>query len=167
MLPINLLALIQAQITLERTNEAHYRNLAAAADVVNRPGAVAYFTSAANDEADHARRFVDFLIDRNERPKFDALPALEPFNGNDYAGMFRAALVREQLTTAALTTLYQMADEESLDPQTIALLLNPSGDFPGFMVEQTKSERELTDFLTSITRLSEDGLEIFDSNLVG
>ncbi len=168
MLPTNLTNLLQSQLTLERTNEAYYRALSAAADVVNRPGARAYFENAASEEAGHARLVSAYLVDRNERPNFAALEPIPDINGNDYAGMFRLALDREQLTTAALSALWLMADDDAPDPQTVSFLINPVTDvsFPGFMAEQTASERELVDHLTKIGRLSEDGLEVFDSGLM-
>jgi len=152
-------------LTTERTNEAYYRALSSAADVVNRPGACAYFARNADDERDHARRVGDYLVDRGEVPAYDTLPVITAFNGNDYAGLFRAALTREQITTALLSALWLSADDESPDPQTVAFVTNPDGDFPGFLAEQTMSEREITDHLIKITRLSEDGLEVFDSGL--
>lgn len=161
MLSIEMVNALNHQLTLERTNEVYFRALAAAADVVNRPGAKAFFSQSANEEADHARYITEYLVDRNYAPNYDTLAEIPDINGNDYADMFRLALIRERVTTASLIALYEMAD-----PQTIAFLINPSGDFPGFMAEQTHSERELVDMLTSIGRLSEDGIELFDKNLV-
>jgi ferritin len=158
-----ILNLLQSQLTLERTNEQHYRALAAASDVVNRPGASAYFEGAADEEGQHAKRIRDHIIDRNEAPAFSPLPEIPTIDGADYEGMFEAALQREQLTTAALIAFYQAACME--DPQTCALLVSSQGDWPGFLQEQTDSEREITDFLLKINCLTKDGLELFDSNL--
>jgi ferritin len=169
MLPMNLVNRLQAQLTIERTNEAFYRALSAAADVVNRPGAKALFEEAANDEASHARMVTDYIVARGERPQFEALEMIPVINGNDYAGMFRLALEREQTTTLNLVGIYWMANSLDAgndgDAQTVAFLISPAGGFPGFLAEQTNSERELFDHLLKIQRLSEDGLEVFDSSL--
>lgn len=169
MLPMNLASRLQAQLTIERTNEAFYRALSAAADVVNRPGAKALFEEAANDEASHARMVTDYIVARGERPQFESLEMIPVINGNDYAGMFRLALEREQTTTLNLVGIYWMANSLDAgndgDAQTVAFLISPAGGFPGFLAEQTNSERELFDHLLKIQRLSEDGLEVFDSSL--
>lgn len=158
-----LLTLLQDQYTLERTNEQHYRALAAAADVVNRPGASRYFEGAADEEAQHAKRARDYIVDRNEVPVFAPIEPILSFDGNDYAGLFQAALTREQMTTAHLTLLHQAAEG---DPQTCAFLMSSQGDWPGFFAEQTQSEREITDFLLRINRLDNNGLEVFDLSLL-
>jgi ferritin len=154
--------LCQSRLTLERLNEQYYRALSAAADVVNRPGAKAYFDRCADDERDHARRVTEYLVDQNERPLFDALPVIPDIDGTNYAGMFTLALNRERYTTAAYRELWTIAALEEHDAQTVAFVTNPGGDFPGFLAEQTQSERELNDHLLKIQRLQPDGLEIFD-----
>ena len=157
---------MQKQFILERTNEQYYRALASAADVVNWPGASAYFENAANDEQSHAKRVRDYIIDRNETPVFDALEAIPEIDGNDYIGMFKLALKRENITTASLQAKAQAADDEDVDFQTVAFLLSSQGDWPGYLVEQTQSERELTDYILQISRLGPDGIQLFDNALL-
>jgi ferritin len=157
-----ILDLLQKQFTLERTNEQYYSALASAADCVNWPGASKYFEGAANDEQSHAKRVRDHIIDRNAIPVFDMIETMPAINGADYAGMFNLALQREQMTTAALNAFYQAADDVNTDPQAVALLVSSQGDWPGYLQEQTDSERELTDYLLKIGRLGPDGIELFD-----
>jgi hypothetical protein len=47
----------------------------------------------------------------------------------------------------------------------MAFITVPDDDFPGFLPEQTKSEREITDILIKVDRLGQDGLETFDLSL--
>lgn len=162
MLSPNILNKAQSSFNLERLNEQYYRALASAAAVVNRPGAEVYFKKCAADEADHTRRVHDYIVDRNCEPMFTALPDLPKISGEDYGGMFRMALQREVLTTANYNEFWLMVDDKEPDPQTVAFITIPDGDFPGFLQEQTDSEREITDYLLKIDRLSPDGLEIFD-----
>ncbi|CAK0770172.1 Ferritin [Gammaproteobacteria bacterium] len=157
---------LQKQFTLERQNEQFYRALAAAADVVNRPGASSFFEKSADDEKSHAKRIRDYIVDRNITPLFDSLEAIPEVDGNDYAGMFKLALDREQITTAALNEFWRVADDQIPDPQTMALLISSQGDWPGYLQEQTDSEREITDMLLDIARLGPDGLIVFDSGLL-
>lgn len=162
MLPVNLCSLVQSQFNAERQNEVIYRALASAADVVNRPGAKKYFAQAATEEARHAQKFADYLIDRGEMPAYYPIEGVTQINGNDYGGLFRTALGLERNNTAALSGLYWMAsdDDGEGDPQTVAFLIEG-----GFLSEQTEAERELSDMLIKIGRLSEDGLEVFDQSL--
>ena len=157
------LPMINSQFTAERANEQAYRALSASAEVVNWPGAAAFFANAAEEESQHAERVKAYIIDRNETPVFEALPAITPIDGKDYAGMFKKALELEKANTARLNALWVEADDTSPDPQTVAWLTNPEGeDWPGFIAEQTISERELVDLLAKIERLGPDGLETFD-----
>ena len=161
------LPLINSQFTAERANEQAYRALQASAEAVNRPGASAFFAHAADEEQQHAERVKAYIIDRNETPVFEALPAITPIDGKDYAGMFHKALELEQANTARLNALWVEADDTSPDPQTVAWLTNPEGkDWPGFIAEQTISERELVDLLAKIERIGPDGLETFDQWLL-
>lgn len=157
------LPLINSQFTAERANEQAYRALQSSAEAVNWPGAAAFFANAAEEEGQHAERVKAYIIDRNETPVFEALPAITPIDGKNYAGMFQKALELEKANTARLNALWVEADDTSPDPQTVAWLTNPEGeDWPGFIAEQTISERELVDLLAKIERLGPDGLETFD-----
>ena len=154
---------LQKQFTLERQNEQFYRALASAADVVNWFGAKKYFESAADDEQSHALRVREYLIARNEYPKFEPLEPIPFINGSDYKGMFELAMGRENITTASLREKYMTALKD--DPQTAAFLASSQGDWPGFLQEQTDSERELNDIIISVSRLSMDGIQTFDLHL--
>ena len=79
--------------------------------------------------------------------------------------MFKLALERENITTDSLKQKYGNAVSDP-DPQTIAVLVSSQGDWPGFLQEQTKSERELVDMITTITGLDKSGILIFDQALL-
>jgi ferritin len=49
--------------------------------------------------------------------------------------------------------------------QTLAMILNPGEDWPGFVAEQTKSERDLTDILLELSRLDKTGWKLVDQEL--
>ena len=157
-----MLELLQEQFTLERLNEQFYRALASAAEMVNWSGAAKFFYDAADDEQSHAKRIRDYLIARGIQPVFEMIDVIPVIDGNDYRGMFNLALEREKLTTQSLRDKY--AAEK--DPQTIALLISSQGDWPGFLQEQTDSEKLLVDYIQMIDRLSPDGLIVFDTHLL-
>jgi len=121
---------IQEQFTLERQNEAFYRALSAAADVVNYPGAAAFFAKAADDEQSHAKRMQDYLVDRGRTPIFEPIEAIPPIDGNDYVGMFRLALQRENITTASLQEKAMRADDDGFlnNPKKVQRMVNASDD---------------------------------------
>lgn len=156
---------MQNQFTLERQNEQFYRALAAAAENENWPGAAKFFEQSADDEQSHALRVRNYLIDRNAVPVFQALEAVPEIDAYDYLGMFKLALERENITTASLKEKYQNAVNEP-DPQTVSKLIVSDGDWPGFLEEQTISERELIDYITTITGLDKPGILTFDQTLL-
>lgn len=134
------------QVNIERYNEAIYLALAFRLDVLNLTGAAKYFYSQAAEEAQHARKFADYLIDRNESPIVAMLENVAP-PGADmttaiamYAG---AALAREKVNTEYIKTIYATAQEAD-DPQTCTFLI-------WAIEEQTSAERELTELVARAT----------------
>lgn len=153
----NLLTEFVHQLTLERQNAAIYDALSAGLDVVNWPGSSAFMHKSADEEREHAQKFCDFIVDRNESPVFEPLEAATFPAGNNLSDFFRAALVREQMTTESINALYFQA-EEAEDPAACQFL-------HWFIAEQIKSERELTDILIMLERLGNDGKVVYDAQI--
>jgi ferritin len=153
----NLLIALQNQLTLERTNAAAYDVLSTSLDAVNWQGASEWMKQAANEEREHAQKFADYIIARNAIPQSQSLPVITPPAGDDLVLYFQAAMAREQVTTEAINTLHYQAEDEE-DPATCQFLL-------WFIAEQVKSEREITDILTSLARLDNNGRQVFDGTL--
>jgi ferritin len=153
---------LQEQLTRERQNEANYRAKAAQAEAANYPGVSAWMKRAADDERLHASLIEGYLIDRNEIPVYANLMMVDTLPGEALVDLFADALALEQGTTAALETLYYLAAEAE-DPRTCSFLIVPRGDFPGFMEEQTQSEREITDILMDLRRLDKTGWKLLDN----
>lgn len=130
------------QVNIERFNEAVYLALAWRLDVLNLSGAAKYFKAQADEEAQHARKFADYLIDRNESPVvssvmgFDA-PAADMLTA--IATFAQAALQREMINTEYIKTIYAQAQEAD-DPQTCVWLI-------WALDEQTHAERELSELV--------------------
>jgi len=154
MLSPEMLNALQTQLTLERTNAAIYDSLSACLDAVNWPGSAAFMKKSAKDERTHADKFAGFIVDRNETPVYSDLPICPMIQDDDLVLYFQAALGREQLTTQAINDLFDKACELD-DPQTCIFL-------HWFILEQTASERELTDCLLELKRSTNDGRLILD-----
>jgi ferritin len=152
----NLLTALKDQLTLERQNAAAYDALAASLDVAHWPGSAAWMRKAAQEEREHAQKFTDYIVDRNEIPVFAALEEAITVNG-DPPEHFRMALDREQTTTESIKALYYLAEADE-DPQTCAFL-------QWFLLEQTASERAISDILKTIGRLDATGWQVWDVEL--
>lgn len=137
---------LQQQIARERYNEAVYVTLANALEVLNLDGFAKFMHDAAAEEAEHARKFSAYVIDRNAAPityplnAYTAAPADMLTAGTVY---FQAALDLEIANTEAIKTLYTLA-EEADDPQTCVWLI-------WAIEEQTSAERELTELRARVT----------------
>ena len=134
-LPADLLTTLNDEYTLERYSNGVYMALAAQFEKLSLTGFAEWARRAADDEATHARKFFDYLTDRNETPVVDQLdpaPTLRP----DPLALFQAALEQERTVSDALRAIYAQAEELS-DPPTCEFLL-------WFLKEQVESERDLT-----------------------
>lgn len=147
---------LNAQVTTERYNSAFYRACANRLAFLNLTGLARWMRHAARDENRHASWFADYLIDRNEFPPTDALPAVTLPNSATMltAGsvLFAEALKREQATTQAINALYELGDEVN-DPQTCVFL-------HWFIEEQTRSEREITELLAELKIADNDAAAV-------
>jgi ferritin len=156
---------LQAQFTLERTNAAYYDAMGDALEAVNWKGSAAWMHRNAEDERSHAYRLAAYILDQNGQPAYQALEEIPDLSGDDLPQYFNAALAREEGATAHLKEMYALAVEED-DAQTVAFLLNPGHHhWPGFLAEQTRSEREITDILLELERLDATGWKLVDREL--
>ncbi len=137
---------LQQQIARERQNETAYLTLANALEVLNLDGFAKFMHDAASEEAEHARKFTAYVIDRNAAPiTLPLQAATAPLADMLTAGAvyFQAALDLEIANTTAIKVLYDMA-EEVHDSQTCVWLI-------WAIEEQTKAERELTQLTARAT----------------
>lgn len=148
---------LQEQFNRERGNREAYRIMANGLDAVNWPGSSAWMRKASDEEAGHADKFAGYIVDRNEVPRYDALPAPQPVSGDDLVLFFEAALALEMANTEKIKELYY-ASEQAEDFQTCNFLI-------WAIDEQTKAERELTDILIMLRRLDNNGRFQFDHEL--
>lgn len=133
---------LNRQYTTERQNSAIYAAIGNRFDVLNLTGLAAFARKNSAEEQTHADKIRDYIIDRYGFPIIDALTPIDPPQADMLTAarvLFALALMREQTTTEAIKTLYDMA-EDADDPQTCQFLL-------WFLEEQTKSEREFSELV--------------------
>lgn len=137
---------LMKQVNIERFNEAVYLALSWKLAALNLNGAANFFKHQAHDEAHHARKFANYLIDRGETPIVTALPVFDvsPVDMNTAIASFAAlGLQREQINTEYIKTICAQA-QEAEDSQTETWLI-------WAIDEQTQSEREFTELLARAT----------------
>lgn len=152
-----LMQALNDQLTMERQNAAIYDACASALNVVNWPGTSAWMKKSADDERNHADKFAAYIVDRFGVPVYSALNGCACPMGDDLVSHFQFVLDREQLTTEAIKTLYYMAEQDE-EPDVCRFLL-------WFLEEQTKSEREIQDFLLTLRRMDKSAQFIFDNEI--
>src|SRR5690625_3225406 len=100
------------QITLELQAAHVYLQLAIAADAQDLPGMAGWLRAQAEEEREHAQKFIDHVVDRGGRAVLGALHA--PGLGSDLTvqEIFKTALDHEQKVSEAIRDLARAADAE-------------------------------------------------------
>jgi ferritin len=141
-----MLEALQQQVTIERQNAVDYAALAIRAEMLVLPGLAKFMRASSAEETEHAQKFTDYLIDRNDEPLTVALRGYDaPVCTMQTAGrvLLSQALALEQMNTARIKTLVKMA-LDTVDDQSLYWLNWASQ-------EQLHAERELTDMIAQWT----------------
>ena len=138
---------LNAQITMEFASAHAYEQMSAWADAQDLSGTAAWFASQADEERAHARKFLQFVLDRDEVVTLDALPAPRSVF-DSVVDVFEASLEQEQRVTAAIGDLYLLA-QEVRDPQSYALL-------QWFLEEQVEEEASVRTILAELRMAGDD-----------
>ena len=98
------------QITRELSASLAYLQMAAHFEAEERPGMASWMAAQSEEEAGHARMFIDFLVDRDgrggdRRHRRSCLQVRQPLH------VFEEALRHEQAVTADIRNLYRLATE--------------------------------------------------------
>jgi ferritin len=136
------LDLLIAQITRERYAQAVYTALGNWADGQGFPALTAWAYQAAAEEAEHAKKFIDYVNDR-ATATLQAVPE-PPADFGDYLAALQAALALEQEVSRALGVIYGAAVQAN-DGATVGLL-------QWFLAEQVRAEKELSIFIQRVGR---------------
>lgn len=156
-IPTAVLKALQNQVTAERTNRDFYRCAGFQLDGLNWPGSSKWFIHGSHEEQHHADWFSKYINARNGAVIYDTIPAIPLIASADILPFFETALAKEKATTEKINALYQLSDQEE-DPQTCQFLHY-------FLKEQTRSEREITDYVLELKRGDATAHILFDKKL--
>lgn len=146
-----LLAALNTQYARELSNHRLYLRLAAPLDAGNAfLGCATFFRKNATEELDHAQLFYDYINDRNEKVNPPVLGKPAEITAKNLVDLFEEAFVAESANSAALLTLYDMADTPT------KIFLQP------IILEQVKSERKLTEIIAQMDLADDDLAALFE-----
>jgi ferritin len=98
------------QITMEFASSVAYWQMAAHFEAENLVGMAAWMRMQAEEEKDHAHRFMRFVLARGNGVKLGAIEAPEStFESVEH--VFKTALTQEQEVTKAIHGLYRLSSE--------------------------------------------------------
>jgi ferritin len=144
------------QFNFERYSSAVYLSLAAHLDMLNMVGMAGYLYKRAGEEESHAKRFREYIIDRNAELIVDALSRpdeiadLNPMTAGRVS--FQAALDHEHKVTVRIEELSALAARLG-DQRTREFL-----DF--YLPEQVEEERTLEEIITKFSLAEGNGAAI-------
>jgi ferritin len=116
---------LNRQYTTERQSSALYEAISNRFSFLNLPGLAHFADSLSCQKAEQADKLRGYVLDRYGFPVLDALPLIDPPQADMLTAarvLFAYALMREQMNTESLKTLYDLAVDAD-DPQTCQFLL--------------------------------------------
>jgi ferritin len=109
-MPDELATLFNDQITVELASSMAYLQMSAHFEAENLTGMAAWMRAQAEEEKEHAHRFLQFVLDRGNLVKLGAIDAPESaFESVEH--VFKTALSQEQSVTKTIHDLYRLASE--------------------------------------------------------
>ncbi len=143
-----LTAAFNEQITREFSAAYQYLAMAAWLEANSYPGMAAWMRLQSQEEWDHAMRFYQFVLDRDEVVELGAIPAPDAEFGSPLE-VFRRSLASEQAVTASINDLYALATEQR-DFASLPLL-------DWFVNEQVEEEATVSQIIDDIQRAGAEG----------
>ncbi len=139
---------ITRQINREIYSGYFYLAMASFAQDAGLSGVANWFNVQLQEEMSHAKKFYDYLQQRNVRVKLDAIEA-PPQEFSSVTDLFKQTLEHEKKVTAMITDLVNMAIEEK-DRATEIML-------QWFVTEQVEEEANASDILQKLKVFGEKG----------
>jgi ferritin len=136
-----LAAAFNRQIAAEFSAAYKYLAMAAYFDGLDLSGMAHWMEVQHEEEIVHARKFFDFVLERDEEVVLDAIPA-PPQSFSSPEEAFAAALGSEQSVTGMIHDLYRLAQEEG-DYASVPLL-------QWFVEEQNEEEASVSRILQRV-----------------
>jgi len=110
-MPDELAAAVNDQITMEMASSVAYLQMSAHFEAENLTGMASWMRMQAEEEKDHAHRFMDFVLDRGNSVRLGAIEAPESsFESVEH--VFKTALEQEQAVTKAIHDIYRLASDK-------------------------------------------------------
>jgi ferritin len=151
MLSPDLEAAMNAQIAAELYSSQLYLSMSAACEVEGYPGMGRWLALQAEEEREHALRFVRHLLDRGARPVLTGLDA-PPVEFGGPLGAFEQALTHEMNVTQMIDGLYGMAVQHG-DYASQAFL-------QWFVTEQVEEEKQATEIVQALKAIGHDPVAV-------
>ncbi len=110
-MPDELADAVNDQITMEMASSVAYLQMSAHFEAENLTGMASWMRMQAEEEKDHAHRFMDFVLDRGNSVRLGAIEAPES-NFESVEHVFKTALEQEQTVTKAIHDIYRLASDK-------------------------------------------------------
>ncbi len=151
-------AALNDQITAELGAAVSYLQMAAFMDGDERPGMAAWLHRQSDEEMEHARLFMEYLLARDGRVEIGALAAPSS-KFDDPVHVFEEALRQERHVTSLIRALYRLAVSED-DLESLPILQR-------FLDEQVEEEDTLNGICERLRRVrgNEVGLALIENEL--
>lgn len=151
---------LNAQVHAELSASYVYTALAAyfGRDDVALPGFKKFFEHNAEEEREHAQKFIDYINMRGGRVSFSAIAQCEKAEWTPLQAL-ENALALEKAVNQKLLDVHAVASDAK-DPQLTDFLEE------NFLEEQVEAIKKLADLITNLKRVGEGlGVYLFDKNL--
>lgn len=110
-MPDELASAVNDQITMEMASSVAYLQMSAHFETENLTGMASWMRMQAEEEKDHAHRFMDFVLDRGNSVRLGSIEAPESsFESVEH--VFKTALEQEQTVTKAIHDIYRLASDK-------------------------------------------------------
>jgi len=142
---------INEQINKELSSAYLYLSMAAYFEDRDLPGFASWMTLQAGEEQEHAMKFYEFLHDRGGRVLLKAIDAPKT-EWKTSLEVFQETLAHEQMITASINALYELALKEKDYPAQIML--------QWFINEQVEEEKNASHILSQLELIDAHGTAV-------
>ena len=140
--------LINKQVTNEHGAALIYTQLAYELDELSLPGMRDWMFKQAAEDREHAQKFADHLLDRDEKPQIGEI-SVDDLKIEKPIDAFKAALEHEKKVSGQIRDIVRLADEiDDVDSRT---LLN------WFLDEQIEEEASVSEIIDQLEPVGDNG----------
>lgn len=136
------------QVTLEMVAALTYEQLAIDMEAIDLPGVASWFRAQADEEREHAGKFIAHMLDRDAHPQLGSMK-VESETAATVLDAFKAALAHEQKVSESIRELYTLAQEQG-DIDSLPLLY-------WFISEQLEEEATVSEIIGRVKLIGKDG----------